>query len=54
MVEKVRMRFDDDDELDREDELADREEDEDEDAPEIEDHYNDPDEPHGWQNSKIW
>lgn len=44
MVEKVRMRFDDDDELDREDELADREEDEDEDAPEIEDHYNDPDE----------
>ena len=34
MVEKVRMRFDDDDELDREDE----------DAPEIEDHYNDPDE----------
>lgn len=44
MVEKVRMRFDDDDELDHEDELADREEDEDEDAPEIEDHYNDPDE----------
>ncbi len=47
-VEKVRMRFADEDELDREDELLDREEDEedddDEDAPEIEDHYNDPDE----------
>ena len=44
-VQKVRMRFSDEDELDQEDELRDREEDEDdEDAPEIEDHYNDPDE----------
>lgn len=45
-VEKVKMRFGDEDELDHEDELRDREEeeDEDEDAPEIEDHYNDPDE----------
>lgn len=44
-VEKVRMRFNDEDELDREDELRDNEEeDDDEDAPEIEDHYNDPDE----------
>ena len=45
-VEKVRMKFSDEDELDREDELRDREEedDDDEDAPEIEDHYNDPDE----------
>ena len=44
-IEKVRMRFNDDDELDREDELRDSEDDDDdEDAPEIEDHYNDPDE----------
>ncbi len=45
-VEKVRMKFADEDELDREDELRDREDedDDDEDAPEIEDHYNDPDE----------
>ena len=44
-IEKVRMRFNDEDELDREDELRDGEEDDDdEDAPEIEDHYNDPDE----------
>ena len=45
-VEKVRMKFADEDELDREDELRGREdeEDDDEDAPEIEDHYNDPDE----------
>ncbi len=45
-VEKVRMRFNDDDELNREDDLLDRddEDDDDEDAPEIEDHYNDPDE----------
>ncbi len=45
-VEKVRMRFNDEDEMDREDDLLDRddEEDDDEDAPEIEDHYNDPDE----------
>ena len=46
-VEKVRMKFADEDELDREDEIRDRaedEEDDDEDAPEIEDHYNDPDE----------
>lgn len=46
-VEKVRMKFADEDELDKEDELRAREEDEDdddEDAPEIEDHYNDPDE----------
>ena len=46
-LEKVRMKFADEDELDREDELRDRaedDEDDDEDAPEIEDHYNDPDE----------
>ena len=45
-VEKVRMKFADEDELDREDELRNRDEedDDDEDAPEIEDHYNDPDE----------
>ena len=44
-IEKVRMRFNDEDELDREDELRDSEDDDDdEDAPEIEDHYNDPDE----------
>lgn len=46
-VEKVRMRFNDEDELDREDDFLDRDEDDeddDEDAPEIEDHYNDPDE----------
>ncbi len=45
-VEKVRMRFNDEEELDRDDDLLDRddEEDDDEDAPEIEDHYNDPDE----------
>ncbi len=43
-MEKVKMRFEDEDELDREDELRDQEEEEDEDAPEIEDHYNDPDE----------
>ena len=45
-VEKVRMKFADDDELDREDELRARaeEDDDDEDAPEIEDHYNDIDE----------
>lgn len=42
-VEKVRMKFQDEDELDREDDLLDPDE-EDEDAPEIEDHYNDPDE----------
>lgn len=42
-MEKVRMRFNDDDELDGEEKLED-EDDEDEDAPEIEDHYNDPDE----------
>lgn len=40
-VEKIRMKFMDEDELDRNDE---DEDDEDEDAPEIEDHYNDPDE----------
>lgn len=45
-VEKVRMKFADEEELDREDELRAHEEDEDddEDAPEIEDHYNEPDE----------
>lgn len=44
-VEKVRMKFMDEDEQDHEDGLLDPdEEDEDEDAPEIEDHYNDPDE----------
>ncbi len=46
-VEKVRMKFADDDELDREDELrarAEEDDDDDEDAPEIEDHYNDIDE----------
>ena len=45
-VEKVRMKFADDDELDREDELRARaeEDDDEEDAPEIEDHYNDIDE----------
>ncbi len=44
-VEKVRMRFDDLEELDRKGDLLDPDEDEDdEDAPEIEDHYNDPDE----------
>ncbi len=47
-IEKVRMKFADEDELDREDELRARaeedEDEEDEDAPEIEDHYNDPDE----------
>lgn len=43
--EKIRMKFMDEDELDRNDDLLDHEEeDEDEDAPEIEDHYNDPDE----------
>lgn len=42
-VEKIRMKFQDEDELDREDDLLDPDE-EDEDAPEIEDHYNDPDE----------
>ena len=40
-VEKIKMKFADEDELDRED---DEDEDEDKDAPEIEDHYNDPDE----------
>lgn len=43
-VEKVRMRFDDENDLKRNDDLLDPDEDEDEDAPEIEDHYNDPDE----------
>ena len=44
-MEKVRMKFMDEDELDRNDDLLDaEEEDDDEDAPEIEDHYNDPDE----------
>ena len=43
-VQKVRMRFSDEDELDQEDELRDRDDEDDEDAPEIEDHYNDPDE----------
>ncbi len=43
-VEKVRMKFMDEDELDREDALMDSDEDNDEDAPEIEDHYNDLDE----------
>ncbi len=43
-VEKVRMKFMDEDELDREDALMDNDEDNDEDAPEIEDHYNDLDE----------
>ena len=42
--EKIRMKFMDDD-MDRDEDLLDREDDEDdEDAPEIEDHYNDPDE----------
>ena len=46
-VEKVRMKFADEDELEREDDLrarAEDDEDDDEDAPEIEDHYNDIDE----------
>ena len=46
-VEKVRMKFADEDALDREDDLrarAEDDEDDDEDAPEIEDHYNDIDE----------
>lgn len=43
-VEKVRMRFEDENDLKRNDDLLDPDEDEDEDAPEIEDHYNDPDE----------
>ena len=43
-VEKVRMRFDDENDLKRNDDLLDPDEDDDEDAPEIEDHYNDPDE----------
>ena len=46
-VEKVRMKFADEEELDREDDLrarAEDDEDDDEDAPEIEDHYNDIDE----------
>lgn len=43
-VEKVRMRFDDENDLKRNNDLLDPDEDEDEDAPEIEDHYNDPDE----------
>ena len=42
-VEKIRMKFMDEDELDREDDIEDIDDD-DEDAPEIEDHYNDPDE----------
>ena len=42
-VEKIRMKFMDEDELDREDDIEDTDDD-DEDAPEIEDHYNDPDE----------
>ena len=42
--EKIRMKFMDED-MDRDEDLLDRDEDdEDEDAPEIEDHYNDPDE----------
>lgn len=40
-VEKVRMKFDDDDELDNDEDMLHDEEDDDEDAPEIEDHYND-------------
>lgn len=44
-TEKVRMKFMDEEELERNDDLLDaEEEDDDEDAPEIEDHYNDPDE----------
>ena len=43
-IEKVRMRFDDENDLKRNDDLLDPDEDDDEDAPEIEDHYNDPDE----------
>ena len=42
-VEKVRMRFQDEEEVEREDDLLGPGE-EDEDAPEMEDHYNDPDE----------
>lgn len=38
------MRFEDENDLKRNDDLLDPDEDEDEDAPEIEDHYNDPDE----------
>ena len=41
--EKIRMRFLDEDEMDRKD-LLDPDEEDDDDAPEIEDHYNDPDE----------
>ena len=44
-MEKVRMKFADEEEIKRDDDLLDPdEEDDDEDAPEIEDHYNDPDE----------
>lgn len=44
-MEKVRMRFADDEDLNRDEDLLDPDEEEDdEDAPEIEDHYNDPDE----------
>ena len=42
-VEKTKIKFDDEDELDQLDELAEQEDD-DEDVPEIEDHYNDVDE----------
>lgn len=42
-AEKIRIRFESEDELDQSDELRDEEDEEDEDAPEIEDHYNDPD-----------
>lgn len=41
-MEKVRMKFADDEEKERDEDIDD--EDDDEDAPEIEDHYNDPDE----------
>lgn len=43
-VEKVRMKFDDIDDLDRKGEQPDLPDEDDEDAPEVEDHYNDPDE----------
>ena len=44
-MEKVRMTFADEEEINRDEDLLDPdEEDDDEDAPEIEDHYNDPDE----------
>lgn len=43
-VEKVRMKFDDIDDLDRKGEQPDLPDEDDDDAPEVEDHYNDPDE----------